>query len=134
MFKKKKQIQQENTKLKEELGKIKNYEKSKIEDDFNIFNQLLEQKMNYYETIIFTYNRYKEEKKTNVTTEEVEKHTQKIVSETLSSLATGYLDYLVDKYFSSLEAMIEVYSQRVFMRLFYMSNEYNTSNTRNSTK
>lgn len=128
MFKSKKALLREIEELKKELTNIRNYEKGKIEDDYNVFNQLLEQKTTYYESIIFTYNRYKEEKKVNITTEEITEHTEKIIGETLSSLSPKYLDYLVDKYFSSLEKMVEVYTQRVFLRLFHLSNEYNTSN------
>lgn len=127
MFKSKKTLLKEIEELKRELTNIRNYEKGKIEDDYNVFNQLLEQKTTYYESLIFTYNRYKEEKKVNITTEEITEHTEKIIGETLSSLSPKYLDYLVDKYFSSLEKMIEVYTQRIFLRLFHLSNEYNTS-------
>lgn len=128
MFKSKKtELLKEIEELKKELTNIRNYEKGKIEDDYNVFNQLLEQKTTYYESIIFTYNRYKEEKKVNITTEEIKEHTEKIIGETLSSLSPKYVDYLVDKYFSSLEKMIEVYTQRIFLRLFHLSNEYNTS-------
>ena len=127
MFKSKKALLKEIEELKKELTNIRNYEKGKIEDDYNVFNQLLEQKTAYYESIIFTYNRYKEEKKVNITTEEITEHTEKIIGETLASLSPKYVDYLVDKYFSSLEKMIEVYTQRIFLRLFHLSNEYNTS-------
>lgn len=128
MFKSKKPLLKEIEDLKKELANIRNYEKGKIEDDYNVFNQLLEQKTTYYESIIFTYNRYKEEKKVNITTEEITEHTEKIIGETLASLSPKYVDYLVNKYFSSLEKMIEVYTQRIFLRLFHLSNEYNTSN------
>ena len=127
MFKSKKALLKEIEELKKELTNIRNYEKGKIEDDYNVFNQLLEQKTTYYESIIFTYNRYKEEKKVNITTEEITEHTEKIIGETMASLSPKYVDYLVDKYFSSLEKMIEVYTQRIFLRLFHLSNEYNTS-------
>ena len=127
MFKSKKALLREIEKLKKELTNNRNYEKGKIEDDYNVFNQLLEQKTTYYESIIFTYNRYKEEKKVNITTEEITEHTEKIIGETMASLSPKYVDYLVDKYFSSLEKMIEVYTQRIFLRLFHLSNEYNTS-------
>lgn len=127
MFKSKKALLREIEELKKELTNNRNYEKGKIEDDYNVFNQLLEQKTTYYESIIFTYNRYKEEKKVNITTEEITEHTEKIIGETMASLSPKYVDYLVDKYFSSLEKMIEVYTQRIFLRLFHLSNEYNTS-------
>lgn len=127
MFNSKKTLLKEIEELKKELANIRNYEKGKIEDDYNVFNQLLEQKTTYYESIIFTYNRYKEEKKVNITTEEITENTEKIIGETMASLSPKYVDYLVDKYFSSLEKMIEVYSQRIFLRLFHLSNEYNTS-------
>lgn len=135
MFKSKKtELLKEIEELKKELSNIRNYEKGKIEDDYNVFNQLLEQKTTYYESIIFTYNRYKEEKKVNITTEEIKEHTEKIIGETLASLSPKYLDYLVDKYFSSLEKMIEVYTQRIFLRLFHLSNDYNTSSVSKKPK
>lgn len=106
------------------------FNKGKIEDDFNLFNQLLEQKTLYYENILFNINRFSEEKKLNVSSEEITKTTENIISETISALSEKYMEYLVDKYFSSLERLIESYNQRIFLRLFEYASKYNIERIR----
>ena len=136
MFKTKK-LNLEIEELKKELAKNKviyGYNTAKIEDDFNVLNQILELKTLNYENIIFVFNRYKEDKKVNVATEEIEKATTDIVSETFKLLSPNYLDYLIGKYFSSKDAMIDTYTQKTYLRLFAYANAYNTNRTQSNYK
>lgn len=128
----KKKLNLEIEELKKELAKNKvifSYNSAKIEDDFNVLNQVLELKVSNYENVVFVFNRYKEEKKVNVTTDEIEKATTEIIYESFEVLSEVYINYLVTKYFASKEAMIEVYTQRIYLRLFAFANNYNTTKT-----
>ncbi len=136
MFKKRK-LMSEIESLKLELSKNKiifNYNSSKIEDDFNVLNQILDLKISHYENVVFLYNRYQEEKKVNVSSEELDKSTTEIVFETFKSLSDRYIDYLVEKYFDSRDAMVGVYTQRVYLRLFSFANNYNIAKTQTDFK
>lgn len=129
---KRQQYEFEIDELKKELAKTKvvyNYNTGKIEDDFNVLNQILNLKTSHYENIIFVFNRYQEEKKVNVKTEEIDKATKDIIYESFQSLSDVYIDYLVKKYFSSKEAMVDTYTQQVYLRLFGFANNYNMTMT-----
>lgn len=111
------------------LTKLNSYDKSKIADDFNIFTNILEQKTLIYENIVFNINRYINEKHVDIQDEEVNNTSAKIVSETIMALSEDYVEYLVKKYFSSLDAMIDIYIQSTYLRLFAKSSEYNNRST-----
>jgi hypothetical protein len=139
-----KELSLENKKLKNELDRVKeelaknkitfNYNTTKIEDDFNVLNQIIDLKMSHYKDIVFVYNRYTEEKRVNVTSEELDATTTRIASEVFRALSKQYLDYLILKYFSSEESMIEVYTQQIYMKLFAFANAYNTEKTQKDYK
>ena len=64
--------------LQKELNDKKmifSYNETKIKDDFNVLNEILELKISHYEDVTFIYNRYQEEKKVNVKSEEIDKAT-----------------------------------------------------------
>lgn len=133
----KKQMKSEIELLKTELEKKKvvfNYNANKIEDDFHVLNQMLDLKISHYENVIFVYNRYQEEKKVSVTSEEIDKSTKDIIYDSFKNLSEDYIEYLILKYFASKEAMIDTYTQRVYLRLFAFANTYNLSKTQDAFK
>jgi len=132
-----KKLNLEIEELKRELSKNKviyNYNMNKLEDDFNVLNQILDLKTQNYENVIFVFNRYKEEKKVNVSTDEIEKATKDIIAETFKSLSDEYLNYLIGKYFSSKDSMVDIYTQKIYLRLFAYANNYNMNMTQSSFK
>lgn len=123
--------------LKKELEDKKmifNYNETKIKDDFNVLNEILELKISHYEDVTFIYNRYQEDKKVNVKSEEIEKATSDIVKETLMCLSDNYLKYLCTKYFKSEATLVDVYTQKVYVRLFAFANNYNVSKIKSESK
>jgi hypothetical protein len=132
---KKLKLQIEN--LQKELNSKKeifNYNEIKIKDDFNVLNEVLDLKISNYEEVMFVYNRYQEDKKVNVSTEEIDKATRSIIKDTIMSLSERYVNYLCTKYFKSEEALVDVYTQRVYMRLFKFANDYNINRTQSDFK
>lgn len=129
-----------NKKLKERIKELEsqlaiksvlsNYNETKIQDDFLVLNQVLDLKTSHYENVVFIYNRYREEKKVNVTDEEINKATSDIIAETIKTLSTSYIEYLTTKYFDSRAALVDVYTQRVYIRLFAFANDYNVAELR----
>lgn len=127
-FKKRRNLKEQNKILIEEVKKLKTgyvYNDNKLEDDFLVLLNILNAKISYYKKITFSYNRFLETKIVNVTTEEVREITEKIVSDTFKSLSDVYLNYLVDKYFRSLEDMLNTYTEKVFLDLFEFANTFN---------
>jgi hypothetical protein len=94
----------------------------------------LDLKISNYEEVMFVYNRYQEDKKVNVSTEEIDKATRSIIKDTIMSLSERYVNYLCTKYFKSEEALVDVYTQRVYMRLFKFANDYNINRTQSDFK
>jgi hypothetical protein len=132
-----KQLEKHNDFLQQELSKYKvrfDYNSTKIEDDFNVLNQILDLKLSHYQNIIFVYNRYQETKKVNVKTEEIDKATSDIVKEAFLALSEKYTNYLVDKYFSSKDTMVDTYAQQVYLKLFAFANNYNMVTTKDNYK
>jgi hypothetical protein len=132
-----KQLEKHNDFLQQELSKYKvrfDYNSTKIEDDFNVLNQILDLKLSHYQNIIFVYNRYQETKKVNVKTEEIDKATSDIVKEAFLALSEKYTNYLVDKYFSSKDTMVDTYAQQVYLKLFAFANKYNMVTTKDNYK
>lgn len=118
--------------LQNELNNKKeifNYNEIKIKDDFNVLNEVLDLKISHYEDVVFIYNRYQEDKKVNVSTDEIDKATREIIKETLLSLSDKYIQYLCTKYFRTEGALIDVYTQKVYIRLFKFANTYNVNKT-----
>lgn len=123
--------------LQKELNDKKmifSYNETKIKDDFNVLNEILELKISHYEDVTFIYNRYQEEKKVNVKSEEIDKATSDIIKETLMCLSDNYLEYLCTKYFKTEAALVDLYTQKVYIRLFAFANNYNVSKMQSESK
>jgi len=126
MFNKKLKLKiKELEKKLEEKSILSNYNEIKIQDDFLVLNQVLDFKISHYEKVVFVFKRYQNEKKVNVSDEEINQATVNILTDTFKVLSETYIEYLSQKYFNSREAMIDIYTQRVYMRLFAFGNEYN---------
>ena len=50
-----------------------------------------------------------------------------IIKETLMCLSDNYLEYLCTKYFKTEAALVDLYTQKVYIRLFAFANNYNVS-------
>jgi hypothetical protein len=127
MFKNKKlklQIEELQKQLNDKKD-VFSYNETKIKDDFNVLNEILDLKTSHYEDVLFVYNRYQEDKKVDVNTEEIDKATKDIIKETLLSLSDKYIEYLCTKYFKDVGALVDVYTQKVYVRLFKYANTYN---------
>lgn len=130
----KKKLLEKESELKKALSYALSYNEEKLSDDFNTLNHIIDLKVSYYENVVFYYKRYKEDKKVNVETEELEKVVKDIIYETFQSISESYTGYLVTKYFASKDAMFEIYIQEVYLRLFAFTSKYNTDMIKDQIK
>lgn len=133
--KEKRNLKKENNELRKRVNSLQNdlesinierdFSEARISDDFLVLNNVLGLKTEYYKKVVFEYNRYLSEKKTIVSDEEIKEKTRSIVEETMRSISSRYVNYLVFKYYGTIENMISIYVDKVYLDLFEFSSEYN---------